>query len=153
MSHGDKRARDEEAPGITGRLVITLTVTNLSRSADWYGQLLGAREHRDVDPDGKLRQVALIEPRSGLELCLVSYPSQSRTTFSEFRAGMDHLEFIVATRNQLDDWVTRLDHLGIEHSGIKAPDYTNNRMITFRDPDNIQLEFFWSAASSESSGV
>jgi hypothetical protein len=41
--------------------------------------------------------------------------------------------------------VARLDQLSIAHSGIKEPDYTANRMINFRDPDNIQLEFFWPA--------
>ena len=133
---------------ITGRLVITLTVTDLPRSSDWYRQLLDARQHRYIDPDGRLSQVTLLEPSSGLELCLVSYPSHPAQTFSEFRAGLDHLEFVVATSDQLDHWAARLDLLGIAHSGVKQPGYTANRMITFRDPDNIQLEFFWSAPHS-----
>ena len=33
----------------------------------------------------------------------------------------------------------------IPHSGVKELDYTTNSMLTFRDPDNIQLEFFWRA--------
>jgi hypothetical protein len=66
---------------ITGRLVITLTVTDLPRSATWYHQLLNAEEHRNADPDGKLRQVTLIEPTSGLELCLVSYALPSSEAF------------------------------------------------------------------------
>jgi hypothetical protein len=37
--------------------------------------------------------------------------------------GLDHLEFLVA--------------------------YTANAMLTFRDPDNIQLEFFWRATAPE----
>jgi hypothetical protein len=41
--------------------------------------------------------------------------------------------------------VDRLDALGIAHSGVKEPSYTPNAMLTFRDPDNIQLEFFWRA--------
>ena len=59
-----------------------------------------------------------------------------------FRAGLDHLEFLVARRSDLDIWAARLDDLGIPHSGIKEPSSTSNSMITFRDPDNIQLEFF-----------
>ena len=39
--------------------------------------------------------------------------------------------------------IEKLDRLGIQHSGIKEPEYTRNAMLTFRDPDNIQLEFFW----------
>jgi glyoxylase I family protein len=130
---------------ITGRLVITLTVTDLPRSATWYHQLLNAEEHCNADPDAKLRQVTLIEPTSGLELCPVSYASRPAKRFSEFRTGLDHLEFLVDAREDLDRWVAHLDQLNIPHSGIKEPDYTANRMITFRDPDNIQLEFFWPA--------
>jgi hypothetical protein len=35
----------------------------------------------------------------------------------------------------------------------KEPPYTANAMLTFRDPDNIQLEFFWQAARSSTSGA
>jgi hypothetical protein len=52
---------------------------------------------------------------------------------------------LVAERTDLDEWAERLDSLGIVHSGVKEPPYTQNAMITFRDPDNIQLEFFWRA--------
>jgi hypothetical protein len=38
--------------------------------------------------------------------------------------------------------------LAITNSGVKEPPYTSNAMITFRDPDNIQLEFFWSAPTT-----
>ncbi|MGI8763961.1 MAG: hypothetical protein ACR2LO_08140 [Ilumatobacteraceae bacterium] len=39
------------------------------------------------------------------------------------------------------------DELGIPHSDVKELDYTPNAMLTFRDPDNIQLEFVWRAPS------
>jgi glyoxylase I family protein len=68
--------------------------------------------------------------------------------FDEFRIGLDHLEFLVTHRDDLDAWVTRLDELGIGHSGVKEPSYTANAMVTFRDPDHIQLEFFWRPARS-----
>jgi|SRR5882757_3763979 len=133
------------APIITGQLVVTLTVTDLRRSADWYRQLLTAREHSYVDDAGVLAQVTLTEPASRLQLCLVSHPEGPREPFTELRPGLDHLEFLVADRADLDSWSTRLDQLGIAHSGVKEPPYTSNAMLTFRDPDNIQLEFFWSA--------
>ena len=56
---------------------------------------------------------------------------------------LDHLEFLVDQRSDLDEWAARLDALGIVHSGVKEPSHTQNAMLTFRDPDNIQLEFFW----------
>lgn len=131
-------------PGITGQVVI-FTVSDAHRSAAWYCDLLGTQEiSRYVQPDGHLALVHLAEPHSGVELCLVNHGT-SPDAFSEFRAGLDHLEFLVAQRSDLDQWASRLDKLGIPHSGVKQPSYTANAMITFRDPDNIQLEFFWRA--------
>ena len=133
--------------GITGGIVAVLTVTDPERSAAWYGRLLGMREAgRYVHPDGSVGQVCLTEPRSGLEICLVGHTANAGAPFDEHRVGLDHLEFLVPSRVDLDDWAARLDSLGIGHSGVKEPAYGPNAMITFRDPDNIQLEFFWKAA-------
>jgi glyoxylase I family protein len=96
-------------------------------------------------PDKSQRDVCLVEPNTGLEICLVEYPTGGRLPFNEFMPGLDHLEFLVPERDDLDEWAARLDALGIAHSGVKEPPYTRNAMLTFRDPDNIQLEFFWSA--------
>lgn len=132
-------------PEITGQTIVILTVGDAVRSASWYGDLLGMRERgRYVRPDGHVAQVFLVEPRSGLPLCLVDHGrGQEPEPFDEYRAGLDHLEFLVARRTDLDAWTVRLDDLGIVHSGVKEPPYTSNAMITFRDPDLIQLEFFW----------
>jgi len=61
------------------------------------------------------------------------------------RTGLDHLEFVVTQKADLHEWAERLDELGIAHSSVKELTYTENSMLTFRDPDNIQLEFFWRA--------
>jgi glyoxylase I family protein len=131
-------------PEITGQVII-LTVSDADRSAAWYCSVLGWEEGgRYVQPDGHVQQVCLAGPRSGLQLCLVRHKA-GPGAFDEFRAGLDHLEFLAARRSDLDTWAARLDDLGIPHSGVKEPSYTPNAMITFRDPDNIQLEFFWRA--------
>jgi glyoxylase I family protein len=133
-------------PSITGYLCPTLTVTNLERSVSWYRQLLDLTIRREYEPDDKRqRDACLREPRTGLEICLVEYSRGPRDPFNELAPGLDHLEFLVAERTDLDEWAERLDFLGIAHSGVKEPPYTRNAMITFRDPDNIQLEFFWRA--------
>jgi glyoxylase I family protein len=134
-------------PRIAGHVVI-LTVGDADRSAAWYRDLLGMDETgRYVQPDGHVEQVCLVERASGVELCLVAHrPGQD--VFDEFRIGLDHLEFLVADRDDLDNWARRLDELGIPHSGVKKPSYTGNTMLTFRDPDNIQLEFFWRSPRS-----
>ena len=134
-------------PSITGRVEVNLTVRDPVRSAAWYRELLGMQTRYEHDPaDGRPSYVCLGEPASGLILCLVGHPDNPGEPFSEARTGLDHLELLVARRGDLDEWAARLDELGIEHSGVKDPPYTSNAMLTFRDPDNIQLEFFWRAA-------
>jgi glyoxylase I family protein len=100
-----------------------------------------------VAEDGQMHYVALVEPRSRLVLCLVGHREHSGQPFSEFRTGLDHLEFLVDRHEDLNEWAQKLDRLGIPHSGVKELEYTRNAMVTFRDPDNIQLEFFWRAAT------
>jgi len=82
-----------------------------------------------------------------MQLCLTNHGANPGT-FSEFQVGLDHLEFLVSQRSDLDAWASRLDELGVRHSGVKDLSYTANAMITFRDPDNIQLKFFWQAPAS-----
>jgi glyoxylase I family protein len=138
-------------PSITGRVEVNLTVRDPVLSAAWYAELLGMRTRYDhTSDDGQMRYICLAEPRSSLVLCLVGHSQSTGGPFTEFQTGLDHLEFLVASRDDLDQWADRLDELGVSHSGVKDLDYTANAMITFRDPDNIQLEFFWRATAPES---
>jgi glyoxylase I family protein len=131
-------------PSTTGRVEVNLTVRDLDRSAAWYSELLGLQERYDfASADGHMRYISLIEPTSGFVLCLVGHASNPGEPFDEVRTGLDHLEFLVAGHGELQKWADRLDELGIAHSAVKKLSYSANAMLTFRDPDNIQLEFFW----------
>jgi catechol 2,3-dioxygenase-like lactoylglutathione lyase family enzyme len=133
-------------PAIAGRLEVNLTVRDPAASALWYSRLLEMEELYDhTSDDGAMRYIALVDPRSQLVLCLVGHAGNRGEMFSELRTGLDHLEFLVTRREDLDEWVDRLDELSIEHSGVKELDYSPNAMVTFRDPDYIALEFFWRA--------
>jgi catechol 2,3-dioxygenase-like lactoylglutathione lyase family enzyme len=137
-------------PAITGRVEVNLTVRDPARSAAWYGQVFGMRQRYDfTSDDGQMRYICLVEPNSELVLCLVGHAANPGEAFSEFRTGLDHIEFLVASRDGLHEWAHHLDQLGIPHSGVKELDYTANAMLTFRDPDNIQHEFFWRAPSGD----
>jgi glyoxylase I family protein len=139
-----------EVPSITGRVEVCLTVRDPVLSAAWYAALLGMQTQYDhTSGDGQMRYVCLVEPSSSLVLCLVGHARSTGEPFTEFRTGLDHLEFVVASRDDLEQWAERLDELGVPHSGVKNLDYTANAMLTFRDPDNIQLEFFWRATAPE----
>jgi len=133
-------------PALTGNFEITLTVRDPARSGAWYAEVLGLVQRYDhTSDDGAMRYVCLTEPATGLVLCLVGHAGNDGSPFDETRTGLDHLEFVVPTRADLDEWAARLDQLGIPNSGVKELSYTPNSMVTFRDPDNIQLEFFWRA--------
>jgi len=51
-----------------------------------------------------------------------------------------HLAFGCANRDELKAWEIRLNELGIPNGGIV--DTPNYSALSFRDPDNIALEFF-----------
>jgi glyoxylase I family protein len=140
--------RLQNVPSITGRVEVNLTVRDPVRSAAWYTELLGMQEQYDfTSDDGRMRYICLVEPSSEFLLCLVGHAGNPGEPFSEVCTGLDHLEFLVARRDDLQEWADRLDGLGVGHSGVKELSYTQNAMLTFRDPDNIQLEFFWRAPS------
>ena len=61
----------------------------------------------------------------------------------QMRLGLDHLAFGCQTREE--SWSTRLDDLGISRGEIVDAWYGSG--LAFRDPDNIQLEFFVLASS------
>jgi glyoxylase I family protein len=135
-------------PVISGRVEINLTVRDPAMSAAWYSQLLDLEELYDFTAEGgRMHYIALVEPNTKFVLCLVGHEESSGAPFSEFHTGLDHLEFLVDRREDLNEWESKLNRLGILHSGVKAPEYTGNAMLTFRDLDNIQLEFFWRASA------
>src|SRR5713101_3775431 len=99
-------------PSITGRVEVNLTVRDPARSASWYAELLGMQSRYDfASADGGTRYICLVEPSSELVLCLVGHATNPGEPFSEFRTGLDHLEFLVARRDQLHEWAARLDEL------------------------------------------
>jgi glyoxylase I family protein len=129
-------------PSITGVLYVGLSVRDVRRSSAWYTKRLGSETVREsIYSDGPLSEVLLREQNTGFLLGLLAHRSNPGEPFSEFRTGLDHVEFGVASREELQAWVARLDGLAISHSGIK--DRPGGALVTFRDPDNIQLEFYW----------
>jgi catechol 2,3-dioxygenase-like lactoylglutathione lyase family enzyme len=123
----------------TGVNHIILTVGDIARSRAFYRDVLGC-EVADVadNPDyGFYFKVGDVE----------FYVSPSRAPlpgdrFSEFRIGLDHVAFTVADRATLDALAARLLAAGVATSGVEQFAPTGNYYIAFRDPDNIQLEYW-----------
>jgi glyoxylase I family protein len=118
---------------------VALTVSDLSVSVPWYQRLLGSEPALDEDT-GPFRHVVFALP-DGTLLGLHEFPEGTRGDgFDERRLGLDHLSFGCANRDELQEWQKRLDEMGLEHSEIVDAGYGSG--LSFRDPDNIALEFF-----------
>jgi len=128
------------APIFRRVMFVGLSVTDALRSTDWYRRVLGMETERE-NIGGRAwpsdwDEVLLVHPGTGLRIGLLQHPSNDGSRFSEFRTGLDHVEFEVGSMRELDAWRRHLDALGVGYSGARP------HILTFRDPDNIQLEFF-----------
>ena len=129
------------APSITGISHIDLTVTDLDASEAFYADLLGMNrlfDGRNDEHHVSARYV--VHPESMVIIGLVQH-DESQGPFNERQIGLDHLSFNVSSRDELDAWMRRLDDRGIAHSGITDQEMWD--VLVLRDPDNIQLEFFY----------
>jgi len=138
---------DSAAPAVTGLHHISITVTDIEASLDWYQRLLGANRvplkfpHFGCEDTGYGE--LLIEPRSGVIVGLHTNSGNDGVPFDEARTGLDHVALNVGSREDLQAWTAWLDELGIEHSGIREGQVPFEfATVVFRDPDNIQLELF-----------
>ncbi len=124
---------------IAGLSHLTLTVTDVDKSTQWWTELLGLQMLFEGD-EGGIRYTVNMHPGSTLIVGFRQHSTTKSERFQEDRVGLDHAAFHVANRAGLVEWKARLEELGIEHTEIKDVPYGS--IITFRDPDNIQMEFF-----------
>ena len=127
---------------MTGSMAIahvTLTVSDLDRSVQWYERVFDTKVILDEDP-GPFRRAVLLVGGQTL-VGFHQFPDPADTLpFNERRVGLDHLAFACDSRSDLEAWAARLDGLGIANGGVVDAAYGSG--LSFRDPDNIALEFF-----------
>ena len=119
---------------------LSLSVTDLGRSSSWYQEVLGFEVTAEIDGAG-FRRIRLVAPGSGVTLTLTAHDGELGGAFDEHRPGLDHVAFEVADSDAFDALKERFVRMGVVHSDVKTSD-GRNALITFRDPDNIQLEVF-----------
>ena len=122
-----------------------LTVRDVDESARWYETVLGFhRVGAFDDPAGARRKVFLQHGTLSTRLGLTQHRAGDSGPFDETRVGLDHLSFAVDTHDDLQAWAEHLDGLAVAHSAIApANSIPGAQVLVFRDPDNIQLEFFF----------
>jgi glyoxylase I family protein len=126
-------------PDIVGVHHLSLSVSDLGRSTEWYRQVLGFDLVAQVEGNGFSR-TRLRAAGRGLTLSLTAHHEPAADSFDERRPGMDHVAFQVAAGG-IDALKHRFEALGVVHSEVKTS-AGGAAMITLRDPDGIQLEVF-----------
>jgi glyoxylase I family protein len=117
---------------------VAVTVSDLSVSVPWYTRLFGAQPVLDEDT-GPFRHV--VYAVGGTLFGLHHFPTTiDPTAFQPHRPGLDHIAFGCSNRDELVTWQQHLAALGVEHSDIIDAPYGSG--LSFKDPDNIALEFF-----------
>jgi len=137
------RNLDEEGIRMDGSITtsaahhVKLTVSDVGRTRDFYTSLLGFEVAAEFGP------VTLISNGSFLiGLSTAPEPEEAITgdRFNENRIGLDHLSLGVADRQALERAAELLSERGVTHGEINDLTPLGISVMTFRDPDNIQLE-------------
>jgi glyoxylase I family protein len=129
-----------ETTAFTGISHLDLSVSDVDASASWYERVLGLRRLKRVELPTRT-MIVLFHQASGLIIGLNQHQGAPDEPFDERRAGLDHVGFAVENREDLDGWQARLAELGVAHSPVG--DTESGSALVFRDPDQIQLEMWW----------
>ncbi|MBN9099815.1 MAG: VOC family protein [Pseudonocardia sp.] len=120
---------------------VAITVSDLRRSTQWYSTLFGAEPVLDEDEEGGAFHHTVFALDGGMLFGLHTHMgAETKDRADEHRTGLDHIGFALSGTVELQLWEGRLNALGIPHGGIKKAHYGSG--ISFRDADNIALEFF-----------
>jgi catechol 2,3-dioxygenase-like lactoylglutathione lyase family enzyme len=116
----------------------TLTVTDINRSADFYTGLLGLNLIAELSP------TRYIVGNNSLILAISEPPDPDQApdddSFNENRVGLDHISFAVDSMEEMRRARTLLTEAGVYCGEVKELTQFGFAVMSFRDPDNIQLE-------------
>jgi glyoxylase I family protein len=142
-----------EQLGVDGIHHLRLTVTDVQRSREFYTGLLGFQVAVESPPDddpaaGEVFKVlfgGIVMIRGNLLMGLRPMaPSDDR--FQPDRVGLDHLSFGVGSREELEQAARMFDEHGVPHGVITRLAGFGIDVLSFEDPDGIQLELTAPAA-------
>jgi glyoxylase I family protein len=130
-----------ETPGLDH---IDLTVSDLERSRQFYADILGFElTTTPIDYPNKLFAGSHSFMVGGVEICLIKHPdTATEDRFNEKRIGLDHLSFKAPNEEALHALAKRLKEAGVETKGVEVFEPNGKKYVSFRDPDNIQLEYW-----------
>jgi len=128
-------------PRTMGTHHLRLTVSDLDRSLSFYTEVLGFELRVRFGPNS----VFLHDGTVGLGLNTPWHDiSEDERRFDEARVGLDHVAFRLAGADEVRQAAEHLDACGVARSEVKPGRVPDSTLVVFRDPDNIQLEYYYS---------
>ncbi len=131
----------------TGFAHVRLTVTDIRRSKDFYDRLFGwqvAVDNSAQAEDPGVRQSpeqfyggVIYQTPQGTLFGLRPVGTEA---FNPDVTGLDHVSFAVESRTALEAAATELDNAGIEHGEVTDLTDAGIAILSFQDPDNINIE-------------
>lgn len=116
---------------------VVLVVSDIKIARDFYSGVFGKEFEMDDE-----YSFHIPTSNSKVFFTLPSGKPPKNDRFDEIRIGLDHLAFRVILRDELEKVIVNLKKLNAPTAGIEVDKYGNKEYICFRDPDNIQVEFY-----------
>jgi glyoxylase I family protein len=121
----------------TGVHHIRLIVTDPVRSRDFYTSLLNFTVAAELPPGFVLTNGNIL---LGVTPAWEEDKALPNDHFSFNRVGLDHLSFGVANRAELEKAASLFEERGVEHGEVRDLPPFGITILSFNDPDGIQLE-------------
>ena len=126
---------------------VRITVTDIARSKAFYDQVFGWPVA--VDRSGSVDEPGVKDSPADFfggtvyqtpEGKLVGLRPAGASGFDPDRTGLDHVAFAVASRADLERAATALGEAGIEHGEVTDLADAGIAILSFQDPDDINIE-------------
>jgi catechol 2,3-dioxygenase-like lactoylglutathione lyase family enzyme len=131
----------------TGFSHVRLTVTDIHRSKAFYDAVFGWPVA--IDASGKVDEPGVKESPEHLfggviyqtpQGSLLGLRPVGSSSFDSTTNGLDHVSFAVDSVEELDRAAAALSEAGIAHGEVKRLDRSGIAILSFQDPDDINLE-------------
>ena len=124
-------------PRLSGYHHVKLPVSDIARSREWYGAVLGLEVDIEFVEEGVVMGLALADPGRTVGLAVRLDPERAKAM-----AGFDAIAFAVPTRADVERWRAKLDELGVEHGGVVTGHRGGSVLVGLHDPDGIEIRLY-----------
>jgi glyoxylase I family protein len=119
---------------------ISFSARDAEKSAQWWQQVFALEPLDQVEGEG-WRAILLIHPATTTIIEFQQHDANQGEQFDPRRTGFDHMGFKVDSRDEVLEWQTHFERLGVTYTPIADREYGS--VLTFKDPDGIQFELFY----------